>query len=244
MRPGNSDKAWERLGVTDPYWAVKGGDDLKHENIDDDAITAFFDSGQSHIEQVLGQIHAHLDNTFEPKSALDFGCGVGRMLIPLASICDRVVGVDVSEAMLQEAKQRCGEKGISNVEFIKGNDQLSGVMGTFDLIHSHILERLIDLLNEGGIGALHFTYFRKVSRFRKAVNWGRRTLPLVNSIVNLVQGNRAGLPFQQMNSYNLNRLFLILREKGCAHSFVSNLTPSLGFYRMILYIQKKQFNGF
>jgi ubiquinone/menaquinone biosynthesis C-methylase UbiE len=251
----NSDKAWERLGALEPYWAVQGLEELRHENLNKDAITKFLRSGQSHIELVLHHIHTYLDHTFKPRSALDFGCGVGRTLVPLASICDRVVGVDISEAMLQEARRLCNKRGISNVEFVKSDNQLSRVTGTFDLIHSDIVfqhvprkrgevifRRLIDLLQEGGIGALHFTYFRKASWFRKTVNWGRRSLPLVNNIVNLVQGKPVGLPLQQMNCYNLNLLFRILQEKQCAHSFVSNLTPSKGFYRMILYIQKKQFN--
>jgi SAM-dependent methyltransferase len=41
------------------------------------------------------------------RRVLDLGCGIGRMLPALAQHCAHVVGLDISERMLAEAKQRC-----------------------------------------------------------------------------------------------------------------------------------------
>jgi len=51
---------------------------------------------------------------------LDVGCGYGRIAIPLAEAGHNVVGVDISEDMLQEARRRASEVGIP-VEWLLGD---------------------------------------------------------------------------------------------------------------------------
>jgi SAM-dependent methyltransferase len=101
-----SDRAWEELGKTDPYWAI-----LEHGS-----RAKFFASGEEHVAAVLQAVHERIDPDYRPTRALDFGCGAGRVLIPLAQICDEVVGVDVSEATLSEARRNCVDRGLANVE--------------------------------------------------------------------------------------------------------------------------------
>lgn len=43
---------------------------------------------------------------------LDFGCGVGRITQWLASRVDRVIGVDTSPAMIEQARQRCRQQNV------------------------------------------------------------------------------------------------------------------------------------
>ena len=64
---------------------------------------------------------------FAPRSALDFGCGVGRLLVPLARRCPSVVGVDVADSMLAQARARCDAVGVTNVRLLKSDDRLSRV---------------------------------------------------------------------------------------------------------------------
>jgi len=61
------------------------------------------------------------------------------MVIPLAGISESVVGVDVSESMLNEAKRNCESLSIKNVSFVKGDDNLSALNCKFDFIHSYIV---------------------------------------------------------------------------------------------------------
>lgn len=51
----------------------------------------------------------------EARAALDFGCGIGRVALALAPYAERVVGVDVSGAMVAEARRRAA--GLANVAF-------------------------------------------------------------------------------------------------------------------------------
>ena len=62
----------------------------------------------------------HLDGA---SSILDFGCGAGELLIFFAPNYERVVGVDFSSSMLDEAKRKVAEKGYKNVRLIKADDK-------------------------------------------------------------------------------------------------------------------------
>jgi ubiquinone/menaquinone biosynthesis C-methylase UbiE len=49
-------------------------------------------------------IRRHINPEFAPRKILDFGCGVGRSPVAFAAMAEEVVGLDVSPAMLREAR--------------------------------------------------------------------------------------------------------------------------------------------
>jgi len=50
------------------------------------------------------------------RAALDFGCGVGRLTMPLASRFSRVVGIDASPTMVRTARDLAAGRGLANIE--------------------------------------------------------------------------------------------------------------------------------
>lgn len=69
---------------------------------------------------------------------LEIGCGVGRLLRPLAPRVAQVVGVDISEEMLRRARERCASLG--NVELKRTDGRLEFLAdGAFDFVYSHIV---------------------------------------------------------------------------------------------------------
>src|SRR5690348_7043245 len=100
----NSDHTWQYWGHHDPYFGVLTDPSFGRARLDEDARTRFFASGKDYVDFALTTVKQRLDPQFRPSRALDFGCGVGRLTIPLARICDSVVGVDVAEGMLAEAR--------------------------------------------------------------------------------------------------------------------------------------------
>ena len=68
------------------------------------------------------------------RRVLDLGCGMGRMLPTLAQRCAYVVGLDVSERMLEEAKQRC--EAWCNLALVRGSGQDLAMFAdeSFDLV--------------------------------------------------------------------------------------------------------------
>jgi SAM-dependent methyltransferase len=64
---------------------------------------AFFDWGRREVAEIRAWAEGH-QQPFGGGSALDFGCGPGRIVQALAPDFDRVVGVDVAESMLARAR--------------------------------------------------------------------------------------------------------------------------------------------
>lgn len=220
----DTDAGWEKLGRADPYWAVLTEEMYRQEKLEQTARSSFFESGEKHVQLVFDAIHRHLDDGFAPRNALDFGCGVGRVVIPLARRCDSVVGVDVSPAMLREAAQNAAAAGI-RADFVLSDDALSKVTGNFDLVHSfivlqhiaparglRILRRLVDLLAPGGIAAIHLTYHTPSRRPKRLLHWLRARVPGMAAVANLVRGLPVGTPHIPMYEYGLPKVFELIAK--------------------------------
>ena len=112
------DTEWEKIGSSEPYWGVITDEKYKRKNLTPDLKQEFFNSGYDYIEEIFNIISSHLDPNFTPSLGIDFGCGVGRVAIPLSKRCKQVIGVDVSKSMLDEAKRNCVSFNTTNVEFV------------------------------------------------------------------------------------------------------------------------------
>ena len=233
MPLNNSDKDWELFGKTDPYYAVLTAPEY-HGQLSDKTRERFFESGEQHMAKMFSIIREHLDPNFAPRSALDFGCGVGRLLLPLARRCDEVTGVDVSPSMLAEARRNCDATGAKGVKLVQGDDALSNVRGSFDFIHSYIvlqhipaprgekiIQRLAALLAPNGVAMLHVTYDSGFASWRKRASyWARMNLPGAKALINLARGRRIETPTMQMNEYSVTRVLDILSRNGCREVYV------------------------
>src|SRR5271166_5776665 len=89
MLRDNSDKAWGSWGSLEPYWSVCSKPDFLLEKIDETSLFNFFQSGEDHVEWLFRTIAGYVDPDFRARVALDFGCGLGRVAIPLAKKCER-----------------------------------------------------------------------------------------------------------------------------------------------------------
>jgi SAM-dependent methyltransferase len=167
----STDLEWEKWGATDPYFGVLTDPSFRSDRLDDDARRRFFSSGVQHVEMVHGRCRSLFGSDFSPKRILDFGCGVGRTIIPFAAFADEVVGVDVSSSMLAEARRNCDLEGLANVHLLLTDDSLSCVQGQFDFVHSFIvlqhveiprgrklLRGLADRVRPSGAAAIHVTF--------------------------------------------------------------------------------------
>lgn len=81
-------------------------------------MSEVYDEIASHFSETRAypwpEIEAFLDETADsPAVALDIGCGNGRHTALLADIADTVVGLDVSRALLGEARQKMATDGWS-----------------------------------------------------------------------------------------------------------------------------------
>ncbi|QDU87391.1 Mg-protoporphyrin IX methyl transferase [Pirellulimonas nuda] len=245
----NSDRHWERFGAQDPYYGVLVENDYKSANLSDESRARFFQSGATYVDSAIALVRSKLDAGFRPRSALDFGCGVGRLAIPLAGLAEQVTAIDVSPAMLEEARKNCAARGVTNVSFGVSDDSLSAAPGPFDFVHSFIVfqhisagrgaalaREILNRLSPGGVGLLHFTY-GKDSFKRHVTRFLQTRAPFGRQLINVARGRAWSYPAMQMNDYNLNRLFRMLQEEGI-EDVTSRFTNHGGHLGVMLCFQK------
>jgi len=148
---------WERLGATDPYWAVLTRPGTRHGNWDPHE---FYETGRREVEDVLARMQI-LGLARGTERALDFGCGVGRLSRALAARFDAVTAVDVSESMLREAR-RMNASSHPNISFVHNTRPDLECVGDvkFNFIYSNIVLQHIPR-------AAQFGYVREFGRILK-----------------------------------------------------------------------------
>ena len=251
MFNSDSDREWEKFGNDNPYFGVLSDEKFLESNLTDENKEEFFNSGAVYIDSVLKKIRRHIDPDYRIGKALDFGCGVGRLVIPLAELAESVTGIDVSDSMLNEARKNCDARSINNVTLVKSDDNLSLLNDQYDFIHSFIVfqhipvkrgecifENLIAHLEDGGVGVLHFTYAKNL-KFGKLVPFIKNYIPLAKNLINLGKGEHFFAPQMQMNMYDLNRLFFIMQQARVSE-FHTEYTNHAGQLGVVVYFRKPE----
>lgn len=110
---------WDEFAEKDPYCYIvrnenKKGNKWSKEN--------FYSSGEKLIKNLISSLKKLDAEPKNNKVALDFGCAAGRLSEPLTKYFDKVIGVDISEKMIDLAKDSAEEKNIDNLEYVKSNN--------------------------------------------------------------------------------------------------------------------------
>ncbi len=131
----DTDAEWRKWGETDPYFAVLTSSRYRNRANTKD----FFQTGEDHFGRVRTNYQRLGISLDADGIALDFGCGVGRVLRPLCEYFKRAAGLDVSPAMLSEARKQVASPKV-DLRLLDGGD-LRGCLRdeTYQFIHSHIV---------------------------------------------------------------------------------------------------------
>ena len=245
-----TDADWDKWGEIDPYFGVVSSDKYRAENLNEESRSAFFRTGAEYIDRTLATVREHLDASFQPSASLDFGCGVGRLVMPLAGLSGKVVGVDVSDHMLAECAANCRENKIENVSLVKSDDDLSKLTGKFDLIHSclvlqhippnrgmRLLQGLLQHLEPRGVVVIQFHYRCDAPKLIRALVKLRYKLKIFNAIRNLLRGRPLGEPAMQLHTYDVEAIITLLKRAGADSIY---LKPFMAgeFQSVAMYAQK------
>lgn len=257
----STDIEWEKWGARDPYFSVLTDPKYRAAAMTAEARDEFFALGRHHADYVLHACRARLDSAFAPRRVLDFGCGVGRVVIPFAAAAEEVVGVDVSPSMLAEAQRNCAHYGAGNVKLVLSDDELSAVGGEFDLVHSCIViqhievdrglrlfEQLLRRIAPGGAGAIQITFGWDVHHATYGVvppppaappaRWYQTLTRQLPRRTRRAPEPPAGAdPEMQMNFYNLSQLAFLLHRAGIA-AFHSEITDHGGALGVFMFFRK------
>src|SRR5438270_3938501 len=123
-------QAWEDWGRLDPLWAILTEPAGRGGNWD---IDAFFASGQRAVDAIWDEAQ-RLGLPSRQLAGLDFGCGVGRLSRALSAHVDHVVGLDIAESMIAEARRLNAH--VRGCEFrVQRDDDLSSFAdNSFDVV--------------------------------------------------------------------------------------------------------------
>ncbi len=125
-------RSWEGLGRTDPLFGILSDPTKWGGKWDADE---FFASGRAHVESLLRSLN-DARAAFKRDTCLDFGCGVGRLTVPLSGSFNRTIGVDIARSMIDQARRY--HAASSQCEFLVNRDldlrQFPDA--TFDFVHS------------------------------------------------------------------------------------------------------------
>jgi ubiquinone/menaquinone biosynthesis C-methylase UbiE len=126
---------WHVLGKKDPMWAIITRSDKKGNKWEPED---FFKTGENKIAQLFEFLN---DNgiSVTADSAMDFGCGIGRLTQALASRFNYVAGVDIAESMIKLANEY-NKHGDKCRYFLNTKDDLSLFHDkSFDFIYTIIV---------------------------------------------------------------------------------------------------------
>jgi SAM-dependent methyltransferase len=245
------DSHWEQWGQSDPYYGVLTVPQFSKASVNERSLTEFFASGERHVDHIFDVIRSRIEPSFAPGRVLDYGCGPARLVIPFCSRARVVVGIDVSRSMLEEGRKNCERHGVDSACLLHVDEMAFLATSGFDLVHSfivmqhipvrrgeRIIQRLIDLLADGGIGAVHLTYSHTGSAVRHWISTLRSHAALLNGVLNIIKGQPFSRPSMLMSHYSLNRIFDLLLNAGCSNLNVEFSSDHCGCHGVMLYFKK------
>jgi SAM-dependent methyltransferase len=226
------DRSWERHGRTQAYYGVLSSDKFRTENLNDALLAEFMQSGSGHLKELL----SFAEGNFGPiarNRALDFGCGVGRVLLPMAELFAHSTGIDVAESMRAEAQRNADRAGLGNIALACNPEGANGTDPNYDFIHSvmvfqhipvargeAIISALLKRLASGGVAALHINLRTHQSWWRRFGSILRKRVAPLNILANIINRRPWNEPMMQMNEYRLDRIFEMVVDLGFTRMLV------------------------
>lgn len=180
---------WTHLGITKPHWSVLTKEQYLPEHLDG-SIDEFWASGEHSAVQLEGILARHDCLPLATKNCIDYGCGVGRVSIPLARRFAHVHGYDISPGHLSLAKEHAEEGGAGNISFHLCSETFLEPLNECDVFYSLIVfqhnpppiisilvANALRALKPGGIAVFQVPTYRVGYRFN-VTEWLQTEHPL------------------------------------------------------------------
>src|SRR4029079_4970795 len=141
-RMTNDEARFDAFAAREPYFAVDTDPRFLRANLTPEHEREFFASGEALVAWMLGVIDAGLAPQFAPMSVLEYGCGIGRLALPLARRPGSVTAADRSPAMLDLARKEAERRALEHIVFQTPHEVFASGR-TFDLVVCyHVLQRM------------------------------------------------------------------------------------------------------
>ncbi len=239
QRVRDTDADWEELGRTNPYFAVLSNEKFLKDRLTDEALDDFFKAGQGDIDFAASVLKRRYPD-FNPKSVLDFGCGVGRLTRALAKITDTAHGVDVSPSMLEEARLNAPTNATFSHDI---PDRLFDWVVSI-IVFQHIptdrgyqlMRELFERISPGGFLTLQVTLYRDA----RHKNTGGGRFLIDEDFTDISNDEALKSPdkgVMLMFDYDLSKITGLMFQAGFNHYEVSH-TDHGGFHGVFIHARK------
>jgi SAM-dependent methyltransferase len=154
---------WTRLGNEAPHWSVLSGDQFLPDKISQ-TEGMFYNSGIQDLNWTIGILARHGIAPSKLPVCFEFGCGLGRVTLPLATTFKQVNACDISTSHLEVAIRRAETAKVHNISFLHADTNDFGMVDAFDFWFSRIvlqhnpppimhaiLKRAFSLLRKNGV---------------------------------------------------------------------------------------------
>lgn len=250
-----ADNTWENFAKQNPYWAVLTDPRYKTDNmpLPAEVQEQFFRSGEEHIRRVMSVFHRHFDRRFSSQdTCLDFGSGVGRLLLPMARHCGKAIGIDVSETMRRLCMQHAVDLRIGNVACYDTLDHPALAETSFDWVNSYIvfqhiktsegydcLRKIFEGVKKNGVLSIHLTAFKDTSLLNYITDKTKYFCVNENGISKI----KTQEPYYEddvmmMNDYDITKIYMLLAEYGFKKILTEHENQS-GMHGFIFYSIKE-----
>jgi SAM-dependent methyltransferase len=157
MRPSAARRFWDRRAEENAMYFVDNRLDYGDPDADQ-----FWEAGLEDLDKLLRLLGAELRPTDE---VVEIGCGIGRLTRGLASSAASVRALDISERMIEAAKQH--NPALTNVEWLVGDgESLAGIDSeSADAVVSHVVFQHIP------DPAITLGYVREIGRVLRPGGW-------------------------------------------------------------------------
>ncbi len=238
-------RQWERLGEHDPYWGVLSHPDKANGRWKEDE---FYATGEREVEFVVAHAE-HLFPDLQHGTALDFGCGVGRLSRALAGHFESVRAVDISAPMLAKARENLRDR--PNVEFIHNTSADLHVIAdnSIDFIYSNLVlqhipkseqhrfvQEFLRILQPGGVAVFRTCTGSRLNTLRGIIH-RLVPAPIINLGIRLVHGKNHVM---EIHTYPHEEMLALLQK---ANAEVVQVQPQIGdgaaFHSCTYWLQKQ-----
>lgn len=234
MAARDSDRAWRRWGEIDPYYGVLADDRFRRDALADHR-DEFWHLGDLQVTERI-EVAERYFGALNRRRALDFGCGVGRLSLPLARHFGEIIGLDVAPAMLAEARRNAQEAGIANLRVASSDDAISKADGHFDFVIScivlqhipvrrgmRIVRALLEKVAQGGVVTLQICVDRGDTPAQAMRYWAQCHVPGIHALFNIARGRPVGEPFMQMNAYSTSEIEQLAASLGFGAAIIDTV---------------------
>lgn len=135
--------SWEERARREPYFPLLADDDALRVAGSENASDAFFETGEDDVAALLAALSTLFSGDVRLDSVLDYGCGAGRLTLPLARRARHVVACDIAPTVLAHARQNAERAGLHNITFQPCDDVAASGGASFDFICSLLVFQYI-----------------------------------------------------------------------------------------------------